>query len=77
VLDANVLVSAVIAQGPSHRIVTRWLEQGSFEVIVCPMLLPEVEDVLSRPRIQKTHCTRIGGAVLGHAGANGSCRRRS
>lgn len=53
VLDANVLVSAVIAQGPSHRIVTRWLEQGSFEVIVCPMLLAEVEDVLSRPRIQK------------------------
>ena len=53
VLDANVLVSAVIAQGASHRIVIRWLEQGDLEVVVCPTLLAEVDDVLNRPRIQK------------------------
>jgi putative PIN family toxin of toxin-antitoxin system len=53
VLDANVLVSAVIAQGASHRIVARWLEQGDLEVVVCPALLAEVDDVLGRPRIQK------------------------
>lgn len=53
VLDANVLVSAVLAQGPSHRIVFSWLESGAFEVVVCPRLLAELEDVLGRPRIQK------------------------
>ena len=53
VLDANVLVSAVIARGASYRIVTRWLEQGDLEVVVCPALLAEVDDVLGRPRIQK------------------------
>ncbi len=52
VLDANVLVSAVIAQGPSYRIVARWLEQGSIEVVVCPTLLAEVDDVLGRTRIR-------------------------
>lgn len=53
VLDANVLVSAAIAQGPSYRIVTRWLEHGDLDVVICPALLAEVEDVLGRPRIQK------------------------
>lgn len=46
-------VSAAIAPGPSNRIVTRWLEQGDLDVVACPALLAEVEDVLGRPRIQK------------------------
>jgi putative PIN family toxin of toxin-antitoxin system len=33
--------------------VTRWLEHGDLEVVVCPALLAEVEDVLGRPRVQK------------------------
>ena len=53
VLDANVLVSAVLAKGPSHRIVFSRLEGGAFEVVVCPRLLAELEDVLGRPRIHK------------------------
>lgn len=53
VLDANVLVSAVIARGAPYRIVALWLERGGLEVVVCPALLAEVEDVLGRPRIQK------------------------
>lgn len=53
VLDANVLVSAAIAAGPSHRLVARWLDQGDLAVVICPALLGEVEDVLDRPRLRK------------------------
>jgi putative PIN family toxin of toxin-antitoxin system len=53
VLDANVLVSAVLQAGPSYRIVARWLDAADIEVVICPALLAEVEDVLGRPRIQK------------------------
>jgi len=53
VLDANVLVSAAIQTGPSYRLVARWLDQGDLEVVICPALLAEVEDVLDRPRLRK------------------------
>jgi len=53
ILDANVLVSAAIQTGPSYRLVTRWLDQGDIEVVICPALLAEVEDVLDRPRLRK------------------------
>lgn len=52
VVDANVYVSAAISIGPSHRIV-----QAAFaariDVVICPALLGEIEDVLGRPRLQK------------------------
>jgi putative PIN family toxin of toxin-antitoxin system len=54
VLDANVLVSAAIRTGPSHRIVQRWLRDATFDVIACPTLLAEVRDVLTgRPRLRR------------------------
>ena len=53
VLDANVLVSAAIQTGPSYRLVARWLDQGDLEVVICPVLLAEVEDVLDRPRLRQ------------------------
>jgi len=53
ILDANVLVSAAIAIGPSYRLVARWLDQGDLEVVICPALLAEVEDVLDRSRLRK------------------------
>ncbi len=46
VLDTNVLVSAAISPGSSVRIVTEWFERAHFELILCPMLLEELEDVL-------------------------------
>jgi len=52
ILDANVLVSAAIQTGPSYRLVARWLDQGDLEVVICPALLGEVEDVLDRPRLR-------------------------
>lgn len=48
VLDANVLVSAAIAEGPPHRIVQKWLESGAYEVLICPMILEEVSTVLTK-----------------------------
>lgn len=56
VIDANVFVSAAIAQGPSHRVVQAVTLSEHHEAIVCPTLLEEIEDVLSRPRLVK----RIG-----------------
>jgi putative PIN family toxin of toxin-antitoxin system len=56
VIDANVFVSAAIAQGPSHRVVQAVTLSEHHEAIVCPTLLEEIEDVLSRPRLLK----RIG-----------------
>ena len=54
VLDANVFVSAAIRSGPSHRIVQRWLQSGSFEVVMCPALLAEIVEVLTgRERLRR------------------------
>ena len=53
VFDANVFVSAVIAPGPSHRVVQAVTLSQHHDAIVCPALLEEVEDVLGRPRLLK------------------------
>ena len=54
VLDANVLVSAAISEGPSHRIVKGWLREQTFELVICDRLLGEVRSVLTeRPRLRK------------------------
>ena len=54
VLDANVLVSAAISEGPSHRIVHGWLRDETFELVICDWLLGEVRSVLTeRPRLRK------------------------
>ena len=53
VLDANVLISAVIQAGPSYRIVSRWLDDAGLDVVICPAVLAEIEEVLRRPRLQK------------------------
>lgn len=53
VLDANVLVSAVIsAAGPPREIVGAWVD-GRFELVASPALLEEVSDVLARPRFRR------------------------
>ena len=55
VLDANIWVSAAIGTGPAHRIVQSWLSgSASFDVVICPALIAEVEEVLTqRPRMRK------------------------
>jgi putative PIN family toxin of toxin-antitoxin system len=52
VLDANVLVSALIsARGAPAQIVHLW-EQQAFELVLSPPILDELERVLHYPRIQ-------------------------
>ena len=51
VLDANVLVSALISRvGAPARLVELWLE-GEFELVVCKTLLDEVQGTLTQPKI--------------------------
>lgn len=45
VLDANVLISAAISEGPSHRIVQGSLRDQTFELVICERLLGEVRSV--------------------------------
>lgn len=54
VLDANVLISAAISEGPSHRIVQGWLRDQTLELVICDRLLGEVRSVLTeRNRMRK------------------------
>jgi putative PIN family toxin of toxin-antitoxin system len=51
VVDANVLVSALISRvGAPARLVELWVE-GDVELVVCRTLLDEVQRTLNRPKI--------------------------
>jgi putative PIN family toxin of toxin-antitoxin system len=53
VLDANVLVSALLSGvGAPARLVERWLD-GDFELIVSAQLIDELERTLHSPKISK------------------------
>jgi putative PIN family toxin of toxin-antitoxin system len=53
VLDANVLVSALISTaGPPREIVGAWIDER-FELIASTALLDELRDVLARPRFRR------------------------
>lgn len=51
-LDANVLVSAILSrEGPPARLVALWLD-AAFELVVCPALLAEVDRALAHPKVR-------------------------
>jgi uncharacterized protein len=51
-LDANVLVSALLSRaGAPARLVALWLE-AEFELVVCPALLSETKRVLASPKLR-------------------------
>jgi putative PIN family toxin of toxin-antitoxin system len=53
VLDANVLVSALLSRtGAPARLVELWLT-GAFDLVVCTMLLDEVARTLAQAKISK------------------------
>lgn len=53
VLDPGVLISALISgKGAPRSLLWLWLE-GSFELVVCPTLLAELERVLLRPKFRR------------------------
>jgi putative PIN family toxin of toxin-antitoxin system len=52
VLDCNVFVSALLSpNGTPAQILDRWAD-GGFDLIVSPLLLAELETVLSRPKFR-------------------------
>ena len=65
VLDANVLISAAISEGPSHRIVHGWLRDQTFELVICDRLLGEVRSVLiERIRLRKWISVEAAGLYV-------------
>jgi uncharacterized protein len=66
VLDCNVFVSALLSpNGPPAQILERWAD-GDFDVIVSPLLLAELERVLSRPKFAASiDKAQVDGLVSG------------
>ena len=54
VLDTNVIISALISQGPPHRIVAAWREQR-FTALVSAALLAEYERAVRYPKVRRSH----------------------
>ena len=64
ILDPNVLVSAVIAQGVSADLLDRWLTDRPFQLVVCPTLIAELRDVLARPKFYRWITTEDAAAFV-------------
>ena len=64
VLDANLLVSAVISTaGPPREIVNAWVDER-FELVASPTLLEELRDVLDRPRFRRWVSTETAAEFI-------------
>ncbi|MGA2306733.1 MAG: putative toxin-antitoxin system toxin component, PIN family [Acidimicrobiales bacterium] len=65
VLDANVIVSAVLSRsGAPAKVLRAWLE-GAYELAVSPSLLRELERVLDYPKIADRITRREAEELLG------------
>ena len=54
VFDPNVFASAVLQPGgPSGQLLTRFLREASFEVVITPAIVEEVMQVLTYPKLKK------------------------
>lgn len=66
-MDANVFVSAVIANGSPHRILRRWLASADFEIVACRRLLDEIHEVLTtRPRVSRRADHELADRFIAH-----------
>ncbi len=53
VLDANVLISAILSpRGTPARLVVAW-QAGAFDLVVSPLLLAEIRRALAYPKLQR------------------------
>jgi hypothetical protein len=66
VLDCNVFVSALLSpNGSPAQVLDRWAD-GDFDVVVSPLLLAELERVLSRPKFAASiDRAQVEGLVTG------------
>jgi uncharacterized protein len=52
VLDTNILFSAAISVGTSHKVVLAAINEAVFEILICGQQLQELRDVMLRPSKQ-------------------------
>ena len=68
-IDTNVFVSAAISNGVPHRVVQDWLERRPFELVTCPQLLAELNEVLvDRPKLRRWICLDDARAIIDRLG---------
>lgn len=71
VIDANVLVSAVISSsGPPREVLTAWTQER-FELVASPALLEELRDVLARPKLRRYLTPGAAAGYLAGLGQDG------
>ncbi|MGH2468155.1 MAG: putative toxin-antitoxin system toxin component, PIN family [Candidatus Limnocylindrales bacterium] len=64
VLDANVLMSALLSpEGPPARLIRAW-RSGAFELVVSPLLLTELHRALSYPKLRRLVTAKEGDAFV-------------
>jgi putative PIN family toxin of toxin-antitoxin system len=63
ILDPNVVVSSLLSSGTTAAVLDAWLERRAFELIVCPTLLAELEEVLDRPKFSAIRRELVAGLL--------------
>ena len=64
VLDANVIISALLSRSGSPAVVLRAWQDGQFELIVSPLLLAELERALAYPKLRRRISAEEAEALL-------------
>jgi len=64
VLDANVIISALLSRNGSPAVVLRAWQDGQFELIVSPLLLAELARTLAYPKLRRRISAEEAEALL-------------
>jgi len=64
VLDANVIISALLSRSGSPAVMLVAWQEGHFELIVSPLLLAELERALAYPKLRRRVSAEEAEAVL-------------
>ena len=64
VLDANVIISALLSRSGSPAVVLRAWQDGQFELIFSPLLLAELERAFAYPKLRRRISAEEAEAVI-------------
>ena len=64
ILDANVIISALLSRSGSATVVLRAWQDGQFELTVSPLLLAELERALAYPKLRRRISAEEAEALL-------------
>jgi putative PIN family toxin of toxin-antitoxin system len=65
ILDANVIISALLSRSGSATVVLRAWQDGQFELTVSPLLLAELERALAYAKLRRRISAEEADAVVG------------